>query len=297
MEMAELRRGVDMSESIDERWPDAAPTTLRIFRCATPEVTDRSAADLAARFGLPAGRYGETRYTADKVTYAEGQHEITVYRGSGGVRYRDRARWQVDHGGDLDLADDDAVDLARSFVEEYELAPLAECRLDKVTRLRVGLADRAATVSEERVIDVGVIFRRIIDGVAADGPGGHVLIYIGADRRMTGADRIWRRIAGVERDVEALQPREWLEERLRRRYGADTGTRLDVRQIRLGYFEHGWRIEQEYIQPAYVVLAGLRSADERIHSRTVYAAPAATNHVGEIIPLEKEIRPQPARAE
>jgi hypothetical protein len=44
---------------------------------------------------------------------------VTLYRGSGGVRYRDRARWQVDHGGDLDLADEEAVDLARSFVERH----------------------------------------------------------------------------------------------------------------------------------------------------------------------------------
>jgi hypothetical protein len=64
-----------MSESIQERWPSRLPATFRIFRCAPPEVTKRRAADLAARFGLPGGRFGETRSTAAKVTYAEGQRE------------------------------------------------------------------------------------------------------------------------------------------------------------------------------------------------------------------------------
>jgi hypothetical protein len=297
VEVAELKRGVDMAESIQEWWPSRPTAALRIFRCAAPEVTERSAADLAARFGLRAGRFDEIRSTAGKVTYAQGQREVTVYRRSGGVRYRDLARWQVDHGADLDVADDEAVELARSFVERYELAPVSECRLDKVTRLRVGLTDREATVAEERVIDIGVIFRRVIDEVPADGPGGHVMVYIGADGEVTAADRIWRTIAGVDREVEALHPREWLEERLYRRRDPDPRARLDIQQIRLGYFEHGWRIEQEYIQPAYVVLATHRSPDERIRRRTVYAAPAATNHVGEIMPLDKEIRRQPPRVD
>jgi hypothetical protein len=284
-----------MTEGVEASWPTMPRGALRIFRCADPEVTERAAGEEAERFGLRVGsRFGATRFGAEKVTYAQAQQEVTVYRGSGGVRYRDLTRWQLDSGAAVDLGDDDAVAIARSFVERHELAPLAECRLDRVTRLRVGLVDRDATTAEERVIDLGVIFRRVIDEVPADGPGGHVMVYIGADGEVTGADRIWRAIADVDREVETLRPREWLEERLRRR-GPDARSRLEVHQIRLGYFEHGWRTRQEFLQPAYVVLGTIRSLDERLHRRTVYAAPAATNDAGEIMPLDKEVRRQSPR--
>jgi hypothetical protein len=101
-------------------------------------VTERRAADLAARFGLPGGRFGETRSTAAKVTYAESQREVTVYRGSGGVRYRDRARWQVDHGGDLELADEEAVDLATILLSVRVVSP------------RVGVRRHSAVASSRR---------------------------------------------------------------------------------------------------------------------------------------------------
>lgn len=284
-----------MSERVVSPWPSESATRQRIFRCAVPEVTERMATQFAAQFGVAVGRFGETRSAEAKVTYAAGQQEVSVYRGSGGVRYRDLSRFQVDSGLDLELADEEAVDRAQAFVEQHELAPMAECRLEKVTRLRVGLADREETVSEERVIDVGVVFRRIIDDLTADGPGGYVMVYIGPDGEVTGADRIWRPIAGVEREVEALSSREWLDERLYRFHNPDPEMSLDVEQIRFGYFEHGWRIRQEHIQPAYVVLATHRSPDERIRRRTVYVAPAATNHVGEIMPQTREVRRQPPR--
>jgi hypothetical protein len=283
-----------MSQMSNLPWPDwAAP--LRIFRCAETEVTESSAAELAARLGLPTDEYGVTRLAAETVTYSHGSREVTIYRQSGGIRYRDQARWQADHGGSVDLSDDDAVQIARAFARRHELAPADDAQVAQVTRLRVGLADRAGTTAEERVIDVGVIFRRMIDGLPADGPGGHIMIYIGAEGDVTGLDRIWRPIAGVHSEVESLRPREWLEEQIGRRLDAAEAARLDINEIRLGYFEHGWKSAQEFLQPAYVVLGTLRSPDERLRRRSVFVVPAATNDAGEIEPPAKEIRTQPER--
>jgi hypothetical protein len=100
----------------------------------------------------------------------------------------------------------------------------------------------------------------------------------------------------VHSEVESLRPREWLDERIRRHLGADRAARLDIHEIRLGYFEDGWNSAQEFLQPAYVVLGILRSPDERLHRRSVMAVPAATNDVGEIMPPDPGIRRQPERA-
>lgn len=276
-------------------WPDRAEP-LRIYRCGDTGFTESSVAELGLRFGLPADNYGVLRSSAATVTYSHGSREVTIYRRSGGIRFRDLARWQADHGGTVDLGDDDAVQVAQDFVRRQELAPAGELAVARVTRLRVGLADREGTTADERVIDVGVVLRRVIDGLPADGPGGHIMVYIGADGEVTGADRIWRPIAGVHSEVESLRPREWLEERIRRHLGADRAARLDIHEIRLGYFEDGWNSAQEFLQPAYVVLGTLRSPDERLRRRNVIAVPAAANDVGEIMPPDPQIRTQPERA-
>jgi hypothetical protein len=144
-----------------------------------------------------------------------------------------------------------------------------------------------------------VVLRRVIDGLPADGPGGHIMVYVGAEGEVTGVDRIWRPIAGVHSEVESLHPRDWLEDRIARHLGADRTARLRVQEIRLGYFENGWNSAQEFLQPAYVVLGTLgspeRQPDERLRRRSVIAVPAATNDVGEIMPPDPEIRRQPER--
>jgi hypothetical protein len=294
VEVAELK-GMTMSLTEDLPRPDRAEP-LRIYRCRDTGFTESSVAELGLRFGLPADNYGVLRSTAATMTFAHGSREVTIHRRSGGFRFRDLARWQTDHGGTVDLGDDDAVQIAQDFVRRQELAPADELAVARVTRLRVGLADREGTTAEERVIDVGVVLRRVIDGLPADGPGGHIMVYIGADGEVTGTDRIWRPIAGVHSEVESLRPREWLEERITRHLASDRTARLDIHEVRLGYFEDGWNSAQEFLQPAYVVLGTRHSPDERLSRRSVIVVPAAANDVGEIMPPDPEIRTQPERA-
>ena len=294
VEVAELK-GMTMSLTEDLPWPDRAEP-LRIYRCGGAGFTESSVAELGLRFGLPADNYGVMQSSAATVTYSHGSREVTIHRRSGGIRFRDLTRWQADHGGTVDLGDDEAVQIAQAFVGRHELAPADELAVAKVTRLRVGLADREGTTAEERVIDVGVVMRRVIDGLPADGPGGHIMVYIGAGGEVTGADQIWRPIVGVHSEVESLRPRDWLEERISRHIGADSAARLEIHEVRLGYFEDGWDSAQEFLQPAYVVLGILRSPDERLRRRSVIAVPAATNDVGEIMPPNPQIRTQPERA-
>jgi hypothetical protein len=284
-----------MSLTSDLSWPDR-PDQLRIYRCADPTSTEVSATELALRFGLSVDSYGATRSSVETVTYSHGSRELVVHRRSGGLRFRDLARWQADHGGSVDLSEDEAVQIAQAFVARRELAPADDVLLAGVTRLRVGLADREGTTAEERVIDVGVVLRRVIDGIPADGPGGQLMVYIDAEGEVTGVDRIWRPIAGVYDEVEAVRGREWLDDRVERYLGSDRTARLDIQEIRLGYFENGWSSSQEFLQPAYVVLGTVRSPDERLRRRSVIALPAATNDVGEIMPPEPGVRTQPERA-
>src|SRR2546425_6437875 len=91
--------------------PEGVPTTrqLRIFSLETPRLSERTVRDAGKRLGLAAGRRsGLVQFDNARITYVEGHHVITGYRASGGLRYHDRSRWQVDDGrSNVELSDRD----------------------------------------------------------------------------------------------------------------------------------------------------------------------------------------------
>ena len=136
--------------------------------------------------------------------------------------------------------------------------------------------------------------QRIVDGVPVDGPGGKVVVYLDAAGEVTGLDRTWRTISGVRQPVEALRPPDDVLTRAGRFWSAST--RVDVRQVRFGYFEQGFRTRQTTLQPAYVVMVTLQSAgDEELRRRSVYVQAAATNSVGVLQPPRSRPAAQTAR--
>ena len=68
-----------------------------IYRLKTPRVNEKAIRVLATRLGMQAdAKSGKLRSDADKLTYSQGLLELTNYRASGGIRFIDRAHWQVD---------------------------------------------------------------------------------------------------------------------------------------------------------------------------------------------------------
>ena len=64
----------------------------------------------------------------------------------------------------------------------------------------------------------------------------------------------------------------------------DHGHVKDVQDVRLGYFEEGWRSAQRFLQPAYVLLGTIGSADQPARRKLVYVTPALVRAVGRITP-------------
>jgi hypothetical protein len=272
-------------------------TPLNIYQLATPAANKRTLLDIAGRFDLGANaRAGKFQEDEARLTYAEGPHVIRLYRASGGLRYQDQRRWQKDDGqANSVLSDSEAVKIARGYVARHDLAPLSECKVRKVTRLRVATVERASRRAEERVIDVGVNFQRSVDGTVVDGPGGNVTVYIDHAGEVTGCDKIWRPAQGVYRPIDDLRPPGFAEEqfaRYARYYGP---SRIEVREFRFAYFELGWKARQRYLQPAYILLFTVSSEDQRFRRNSVYVVAAATNGVGTLTPAPQRVEPQVPR--
>lgn len=287
-----------MATTILPSWPRIdQPERLRIYELERPTVSERAVRQLAAGLDLPLeARKGRLEQDDTKLRYSTGSHEVTLYRASGALRYKDLGRWQVDDGrSNVSIADEQAADAARRYMDAHRVAPLDECELAAVTRLRVGVTDLRGQESEERVIDVGVVFRRLVEGTPVDGPGGKVIVYLDAEGEVTGVDRTWRGIRRALRNVEAVRSAEQVNAGTRRYWGARA--RIEVSEIRFGYFEQGPHTAQRTLQPAYVVMATVWAGEARPTRQGVYVLAAATNAVGTLQPPRPRLRPQLSRPE
>jgi hypothetical protein len=260
-----------------------APRARRthIFRLKPASVSERAVRTIARRFKLHGdAKSGTWHRDPTKLTYSEGPREVSLYHGSGGWRFRDTARWQRDDGrSNLDVSDGAAVEIAQKHVERLGLAGRAERELGQVTRLHVGVAERATGYVEERIIDVGVAFRRIVDGVRVEGPGGKLVLYLDGNGEITGVDRLWRDIQAVHRPTGRLRsPRAALGD-VEKAWSAHGAGRIEVTAVRFGYFEHGWDAAQRFLQPMYIMPLRLTSYDERFVAGSEHVVPAAVHSV------------------
>jgi len=268
-----------------------------IYRLAAPSVNEKAIRELAKRLGLQADRKGALTSDADKFIYSEGHFELTMHRASGAIRFIDRASWQVDdRKSDLNIEDAAASRLAQAIARKYKLAPGAETKFFKAARLHVGEATAAGNEASDRVIDVAVALQRVVNKTPVDGPGGTIIVYFNAERHMTGFQQIWRKLGAVHKRSASYRSPESAVEDMAAHFAKKRAV-IEVQEVRFGYFEEGPRSMQRYLQPAYVIIGMVVSADGQVRKRTIYVAPALTNHAGAITPPLESQRPQRRRTE
>jgi hypothetical protein len=263
------------------------------------EVDERAVRSIAERFRFHGDtKSGTWRQDPTAVTYAEGSLELSLYRESGGWRYRDTARWQVDDGrSNIDLADSAAIEIAEKHLEQLGLARREERVVLGVNRLHVGVAEQATGYSEERIIDVCVTFQRVVDGLPVEGPGGKILLYLDGAGAITAVDRLWREIRDVHRPVEHLRPPADALADVEKAWGEHGTGRVEVDAVRLGYFEYGWDAAQRYLQPMYIMPLRITSYDGRFVAGSEQVVPAAIESVETGAPPPVQSAYAPPRSE
>jgi hypothetical protein len=264
-----------------QAYPSAPERPLHIYRLATPQVDDEAVRAVAGRFRLRAERNGRGEWceSADTVCYTAGVHKVTLYRASGAWRYQDTSRWQRDDGhSHVEINNAAAIEIADRHMSALGLSRVSEYQVFRVTRLNVAVANVGGH-SERRIIDVCVTYRRIVDGLPVAGIGGEIQMYIDAYREVTGVDHIWRDVDEIHQSIERLRPPEEALRDLRRSWGETGHGHVSVRAIRLAYYEEGYDVRQQYLQPAYVIPLEIASKNGRFRSRSEHVVPAAVNAV------------------
>lgn len=288
-----------MAEIVSERdYKFELPHDVKIYRLRPPEVSEQSIRRIGGRFGLSGSTEAGT-FTLDhrSVAYAEASGwGLRVFRQSGGWQYRHASRWQADDGaGRLEIADAEAGRVALEALRRHDLPGEPGLQRARVERLHVAHAQQGGANHEERIVGARVLLRRMLDGLAVEGPGGRTVVYIDHKREVTGIDHLWRDIERVHAPVQRLRPVEEAIEEVRRRYAGGDG-RVEVTDIRLAYYELGFEEQQTILQPAYVVFLRLGSVDARFRMNALVPVPAAVNAEGAIEPVRRVREPQARRA-
>ena len=271
---------------------------LNIYRLVAPQVDEESIRGVGARFGLEAtidaGTFVSNRLS---LSYSEPSGwGLQLFRDSGGWKYRHAARWQAHDGtGHLDIEDNEAEALARDIVLASEVADDSALQLERVERLHVAHASRDGSDHQEHTAGARVRFRRLVDRLPTIGPGGRTIVYLDAERALTGVDHLWHEIATVHAAVEGLRSLDDAFAEVRARYQQGAG-QAEVFDVSLGYYEQGFDGRQEFLQPAYVFLLRLTSPDPRFRVNASVAVMAAINGPAPVEPPVTPPAPQPARS-
>jgi hypothetical protein len=279
--------------------PIATPDgTANIYRLKRPRVTEQTVRTLAGQLGMRADpSFGRISSDADKLIFSEQHLELTVFRSSGAIRFIDRSRWQVDdRRSDLLIEDAAATRLATSLIRKNGLAPAGgNARFLKTSRLRIGTASREGHAVAERTIDVAVALQRMVDKTPVDGPGGKIVVYFDQEQRLSGIEKIWREIGSVHRHDQPHRPVEDAIQEMDVHFRAKRGS-IEIEDVRYGYFEEGWKTQQQYLQPAYIIFGLFMSPNSNVRKRTIYVAPALAKPMGQLTPpLEQKPRQRPRR--
>jgi len=292
--MAEIR--------VATKLPQAPRQAAKVYRLKAPSVTERSIRELAKGLGMSIeSRRIRLSADEDKLVLTSGTYELRMYRASGGFRFVDHSRWQIDDlQTDIDISDATAQRMAQASLKRLGLGTASgEARFLKAARLHMGSSTTEGREASDRVIDVAVAFQRMVDKVPVDGPGGKLVVYLDHLGHPTCVERVWRQLgsarsvgAGWRTPQEALQE---MSEHLRAKRG-----NVVVDEVRFGYFEEGPRSAQSLLQPAYVIKGVIGDSDSRVRRKLIYVARALANAKTPLTPplarqKKQRSRPSPTR--
>lgn len=239
-----------MALTFKQELPREIPSSLPVYQLQKPAATRAQLTEIAKR--IAPSENGEREFTdaGNWLAYRDGLHEFEVNKRSGALGFRHLEKYGVELEEPFELRDEEAARIAKRLAEKAQLVPMKEARMERVTHLHAAIAKMDdGGRPDEKILDAGVLFRRIVNGVPVTGPGGALMIHIGPEREIVGARRIWRGL-GKQAGKVKIRPREFAIERLERLLRGVEGN-IVVTKAEFGYFEQGPLDGQTTLQPAY----------------------------------------------
>ncbi len=262
-------------------------TPVKVYHTAAPAISNNSILGIAKTFSLQANaKIGTFASNNANLTYNEGNLVVKQCLVSGAVTYRDAHLWMMDDGkSHVAFNDDKASSMASAHLQSLNMVNMHEVQVQRVTNLNVGVCAKDGKNSETRVIDKGIVYTRLIDGIPVQGPGGKIQVYINAAEQETGHDHIWRALGTIHSTVDTkhlLTPDAAMADL--KKFWANSKWDIEVASISFAYYEAGWGETQAFHQPAYIMPLTLKSADGRFKMGSVHVFSAIPNSPEALMP-------------
>lgn len=258
-----------MAITFEAKLPTKLPSALNVYALAPPKVSESSLTATARKLGLT-GQSKDFISSSDTLTYAEARWALEVHRVSGALSYLPLDRSAGESEKAFDLSDRRADSIARRFLKRAALFPANSMALRKVTHLHGASADLRSRRVSEILLDAGVIYGRLVDGQAVDGPGGFCMVNIDPKGEVIGLRSIWRPLGKRLGRVKIKPPDEAMEglRKLAAKLRGDT----TVIKASFGYFEQGPIDKQTVLEPTYAFVYIVRDSDVAMKSAHVVHA-------------------------
>lgn len=246
------------------------PTSLMVYKLASPQSANTAVAAMSQRFGLT-GKLREFNTSEEWTAYSEGRFRIAVHRNSGAVRYTHQDKYGIEPEKDFKISKAESDKIAMSFLSRTKLFPAKDIRLHRVTHMLSVVSDLKGKEKIERKIDAGVIYRRYVDNIPVEGPGGYAMVNIDPESEVIGMRSVWRPTADRAGKVKIVKPdivRAEFEKSL-----ANIKGDITVKTASFGYFEQHEMDRQTYLEPAYVFIYTVQNGD--VAHKSIEVLPAA----------------------
>jgi hypothetical protein len=267
-----------MAMNFTTKLPRDIPAKARVYTLPAPKVSATSLKSVARGLGLASTDF-DLLTSKDRMGYQGGRWQIELQRASGSLQALDVDRYGIDTGKAFELTDRRAQGLATKFLAQSQLVPLASARPLKVTHLRGADADVKGETLTERLLDAGVVYGRMVDGIAVTGPGGLAMVHLDPSGAVVGLRSIWRPL-GRSAGTVKIKPIDWAVEGLEKETQGLIG-KVSVLKAQFGYFELGPLDRQTVLEPVYAFVYAVHN--EGIASKHVHVVHAGDKAYGKLL--------------
>jgi hypothetical protein len=266
-------------------------TSVRGYQFKELTITEESAGEIAKIFGIPYGRPRSPKGSPSWIppekgvliekselgyVLRKGQKCLFEAKASGAIEYKDLSTFQIDLGKSVGFSDAEAVDIAKKNIRQLDLIPLNESRLMKVKHLTKGSSNLTNGEVISRIVNVSVIFQRMVDKIPVVGPGGKLAVVLDANGAMCAVHRVWRDIASEESREMKLRPATFARDSLTDRFEKFNMT-VEVTKEEFGYWEMGPYDSQKYLQPVFALQFDNMGPLGSTKRKGLHVVPAAKN--------------------
>jgi hypothetical protein len=267
-----------MAVKFEAKLPRNIPASAAVYQLPPVRIGAGTLRATAKSLGL-ADDDADVVTSTDLMAYNQGRHRVEIHRASGALAFYHRDKYGREPEKPFDLPDRRAAALSRAFLQKSKIVPLAAARLDGVTHLHSAVADVETRRVREHITDAGVVYRRTIDELLVEGPGGFATVTLDPEGEVIALRSVWRPLGKRAGKVKLKRPEEAIGEL--EKHVANLQGDVTVTKATLGYFELGPLDRQRVIQPVYAFVYVVRH--DEVAMKSAFVAHAGDKSFGPLI--------------